>query len=378
MEDEHTSFDDIEQDYPQLIDTFGLPLAFYGIYDGHRGIRAAEFAAEFLHTNILEHSDFSTNTELAIREGFIQTDDEFITKAKSQEEQWNDGCTAVVAIFLGTKLYIANCGDAEILLGRKNEDSDTFETIELTHKHKPSDPAEKDRIRAAGGMVLAGRVGGALAVSRAFGDLEFKTPFQDGDLTIGKLITADPYVTSIDLIHSKDLFLIIGCDGVWERMSHQDSVNFVGKNLKEEEAEVLSEMVVNRAFSRGSQDNISCTIVRLNWDETGNSDDNEENEDENEEENEEEEEEEEDEEEEKDNEDNTKNENKEDDENEAKNTEDNENKDNEGIEEINDSTDTEMEERNDSETKEDVNTESEEITNATAEDSNTNNNDVET
>jgi len=264
MEDEHIALDDLQEDYPELLKHFGTPLAYYGIYDGHRGVRAAEFAAEFLHTNILEHPDFITDTEKAIREGFLKTDEEFLEKARSQDEKWNDGCTAVIAIFLGTKLFVANCGDAEILLGRK-EDNNEFTGLELTHKHKPSDPVEKDRILAAGGMVLAGRVGGALAVARAFGDLEFKTPFQDGDLHIGKLITAEPHVTCIDLVPDSDLFLIIGCDGVWERMGHKDSVHFVGQHLAEEGAEITSEMLVNRAFSKKSQDNISCTIVELCW-----------------------------------------------------------------------------------------------------------------
>mmetsp|Transcript_16358 Transcript_16358/g.27886 ORF Transcript_16358/g.27886 Transcript_16358/m.27886 type:complete len:305 (-) Transcript_16358:57-971(-) len=264
MEDEHICLDDLKEDYTEIVESIDEPVAYYGIYDGHRGIRAAEYAAEYLHENILGHEDFITDTQKAIHEGFMKTDDDFLEIARNQDEKWNDGCTAVVAIFLGTKLYIANCGDAEILLGRLTDD-DKVEAIELTHKHKPTDPEEKERIKSQGGMVLAGRVGGALAVARAFGDLEFKTPLKDGDLLIGKLVTAEPYIRCLELIPDKDLFLIIGCDGVWERMGHQDSVSFVYKHLKEEGPEAASEMVVNRAFSLKSQDNISCTLVDFTW-----------------------------------------------------------------------------------------------------------------
>jgi len=269
MEDEHVSIDDLEEEFNEQVKDFAHPKAYYGIYDGHRGSRAAEYLAEHLHNNILEHADFVSNTENALVEAFLQTDEAFLEKARSKEEKWNDGCTAVVAIVLGTKLYIANCGDAEILLGRKKEDSDEVEAVELTHKHKPSDPEEKERIKAQGGMVLAGRVGGALAVARAFGDLEFKTPFQDGNLLIGKLITAEPHVAAIDLIPGRDQFLIIGCDGVWERMAHDDSVSFVGEYLPDEGPEATSEMLVNRAFSLKSQDNISTTLVQFIWEEEG-------------------------------------------------------------------------------------------------------------
>jgi len=47
--------------------------------------------------------------------------------------------------------------------------------VELSVDHKPYDPVEKDRIEKAGGYVQTGRVNGNLAVSRALGDLEYKS-----------------------------------------------------------------------------------------------------------------------------------------------------------------------------------------------------------
>ena len=45
-----------------------------------------------------------------------------------------------------------------------------------TVKHKPMDDGERERVQQAGGFVIFGRVGGTLAVSRAFGDKPFKVP----------------------------------------------------------------------------------------------------------------------------------------------------------------------------------------------------------
>jgi len=49
-----------------------------------------------------------------------------------------------------------------------------WEPEALTTLHKPSDPSEKERIEKLGGHVFFGRLFGALAVSRSFGDSKFK------------------------------------------------------------------------------------------------------------------------------------------------------------------------------------------------------------
>jgi len=263
MEDEHVSIDYLADEFPDEIKAVDIPNAYYAIYDGHRGSRAAEFVADHLHNTILRHPSFDSNIEEAIRDSFIQTDEKFLEKAR--EESLQDGCTASVALIIGNNVYTANCGDAEVLLARQKEDSDDYEAISLTHKHKPTNPDEKARIQKEGGMVFGGRVGGALAVARAFGDLEFKTPIREGDVVIGKLVIPDPFVKTTELIPDRDKFLIIGCDGVWEKMEHQASVDFVAKHLDSEGPEVTSEMLANHAFNQRSQDNISCTIVSLNW-----------------------------------------------------------------------------------------------------------------
>jgi serine/threonine protein phosphatase PrpC len=48
----------------------------------------------------------------------------------------------------------------------------------LSQDHKPSREDESKRIRDAGGFVINNRVMGELAVSRAFGDVDFKKGIQ--------------------------------------------------------------------------------------------------------------------------------------------------------------------------------------------------------
>jgi protein phosphatase PTC1 len=68
----------------------------------------------------------------------------------------------------GTTLYCANVGDSRAVLCRNGQ------AVPLSYDHKPSRPDEKERIQAAGGNVVSGRLFGVLGVSRSFGDSRFK------------------------------------------------------------------------------------------------------------------------------------------------------------------------------------------------------------
>ena len=71
------------------------------------------------------------------------------------------------------RLVCANVGDSRALLIRKGRG------VELTADHRPVGTSSKgrqemQRVVNAGGWSVGGRVCGILAVSRAFGDYEFK------------------------------------------------------------------------------------------------------------------------------------------------------------------------------------------------------------
>lgn len=50
------------------------------------------------------------------------------------------GCTAVVALVRGDKLYVANAGDSRCVASHNGH------AVALTHDHKPTDAPEHDRI----------------------------------------------------------------------------------------------------------------------------------------------------------------------------------------------------------------------------------------
>ncbi|XP_037494875.1 probable protein phosphatase 2C 59 isoform X1 [Jatropha curcas] len=143
----------------------GEIVGLFGVFDGHGGARAAEYVKQNLFSNLIRHPKFISDTKSAIADAYNHTDSEFL---KSENNQNRDaGSTASTAILVGDRLLVANVGDSRAVICRGGN------AIAVSRDHKPDQTDERQRIEDAGGFVMwAGtwRVGGVLAVSRAFGD----------------------------------------------------------------------------------------------------------------------------------------------------------------------------------------------------------------
>jgi len=101
--------------------------------------------------------------------------------------------------------------------------------------HKPELHEEKTRIEKAGGFVEDNRVKGILNLSRSIGDLEYKSesslPLKD------QMITAMPDIRKekIGGQGGETPFLIIACDGIWDCLTSQESVDLVSESIKKKE-----------------------------------------------------------------------------------------------------------------------------------------------
>ena len=146
---------------------------------------------------------------------------------QTQEQMMLDsiGCTAnVILIDKMQKIYAANAGDSRCVLGRGGK------ALPLSFDHKPDDEVELRRIEKAGSVVTEGRVDGNLNLSRALGDLKYKT---NKDLKPEEWpITANPDVKCVDL-QPEDDFIIMGCDGIWETKSNDEMVEYIYDRLKQ-------------------------------------------------------------------------------------------------------------------------------------------------
>ncbi|CAN4086634.1 unnamed protein product [Withania somnifera] len=260
MEDASVVLPDASLEFPGK-----LRCAHFAIYDGHGGRLAAEYARKHLHVNVLsaglprELLDVKA-AKRAILEGFRRTDESLLQE--STKGGWQDGAAAVCVWVLGSKVLVANIGDAKAILARSsptdgsNNSSDgstPIKAIVLTREHKAIYPQERARIQKAGGSVSSnGRLQGRLEVSRAFGDRQFKK--------VG--VIANPDVHSFD-VTERDHFIILGCDGLWGVFGPSDAVDFVQNLLKEGlPVSAVSRHLVREAVrERQCKDNCSAVVI---------------------------------------------------------------------------------------------------------------------
>lgn len=66
-------------------------------------------------------------------------------------------------------LYVANIGDTRAVMSSEKR------AVRLSMDHKATEPLEIERISKANGIIAKNRLGGQLAVTRAFGDFDLKT-----------------------------------------------------------------------------------------------------------------------------------------------------------------------------------------------------------
>lgn len=159
------------------------------------------------------------------------------------------GCTACVALIVKDKIYVASAGDSRCVIATKEGVS------HLTKDHKPSEQPEKTRIEYAGGDILKGRINGNLNVSRAIGDLEYK---DNDSISVHKqLIIADPDIR-VWTMTNKDEFMIVGCDGIWDRYPSHEICKFIskelnsGKKLKQVNEALLDHLIAKDTRSKMS------------------------------------------------------------------------------------------------------------------------------
>lgn len=62
----------------------GQGVAFFGVYDGHAGYAAADYARTQLHMNVGKHAMFPDDLFTAIRDGVSKTDEDYCAKSRRE------------------------------------------------------------------------------------------------------------------------------------------------------------------------------------------------------------------------------------------------------------------------------------------------------
>jgi serine/threonine protein phosphatase PrpC len=175
------------------------PFRYFAIFDGHgskEGLtnnHVSIFARNHLH-NALVHA-FQTinfNDELEVKYAIINVFANFDAEMFEKGYIYGTTCTIVLIDDVNDKIYQINLGDSRsILFNEANIVSETIDhsPIDIQEYNQminrgivihPVRIAETKRIIEADGYVNRNRVDGRLAVSRAFGDFEYKV-YDDHD-----------------------------------------------------------------------------------------------------------------------------------------------------------------------------------------------------
>jgi len=183
------------------------------------------------------------------------------------------GSTACTALKRGRRLLISNVGDSRAVLGRIDPATGRMHARDLSEDHKPDGAKERARIEGGGGRVHPSLVPGrgfagparvwdpsqrfGLATSRSMGDTVYAGPNRSG-------VIAEPEVTTHKLDRS-DKFVILGSDGVWDRISSQEAVEIARRS---KDATHASEQIAQLARERWHRngpvaDDVTAVVVSL-------------------------------------------------------------------------------------------------------------------
>ncbi len=232
------------------------PINLFCVFDGHGGGVVSKYLKnnlpEFfikINKNIYKNNK---STSKYIEDVYNRLQDNLkITHLRAVEYSGSTACVCINYLYKNNNyLWLINVGDSRAIMcnGRG-------EAVQLTIDHKPNHPDEKERIEKLGGKISFDGVEWrikSLSLSRAFGDLD-----------------CSPYVTHLPSIYKykikkDDKFLILACDGLYDSLTNDEIVKFIGglqfKNFNGNYAKELA----NYAIDKGSQDNVSVIIYFFN------------------------------------------------------------------------------------------------------------------
>ena len=243
----------------------GAPIALFGVYDGHGGDAAARYLSRHLLPSIDAHLSADPHVHApgehddeaslrALVAGFGACERALLAAACPA------GAAAVVLMMQrgGRALNLAWCGDCRAVLCRAGK------PLDLTSDHRTTNPSESARAQSEGGVIIDGRLGDALAVTRSFGNAWVEP--QDGPTATPKKLaglTALPECHS-EALCSDDEFVILASDGLWDVVSSADATRIVRSELAAyDDAQIAAEKLIEVALRRRADDNITATVVPL-------------------------------------------------------------------------------------------------------------------
>ncbi|ODV61037.1 type 2C protein phosphatase PTC2, partial [Ascoidea rubescens DSM 1968] len=260
MEDSHSAILNLNKVLPYN-QSIQEKLAFFAIFDGHGGDKAALFAGKNLPSILKQQQAFDKGDySQSLKDAFLACDRAIIEDETMKTDF--SGCAATSIMITNNKLICANAGDSRTIMSINGN------AKPLSFDHKPSNDGEAARICAAGGFVEIGRVNGNLALSRAIGDFEYKKSSHLAPEE--QIVTAYPDIIEHDLDFKNDEFVVLACDGIWDCLTSTEVVELVRKGINDRKSlKEICELIMDICVAPSSIgtgigcDNMSICIIAL-------------------------------------------------------------------------------------------------------------------
>ncbi|KAG2760952.1 hypothetical protein PC129_g9044 [Phytophthora cactorum] len=252
--------------------------AYVGIYDGHGGEECANILHEQLHTWIFKSPESSLSVK-DLQDCFESLDASVCDYLLHKDDLSGSTATGLIlrpAVNGNILLTIAHVGDCRLVLGKRDGN-----TVELTQDHRLTLEAERERVIQLGGRVVNNRVNGVMAITRAFGDIEFKgmlnlhqgnsgssgfgRAFRDtGTEKVPPLLTAKPDVHELELNSRDDAFLLLACDGLWDVLTSEEATAIFRDRVElHGDLQLAAHELAQEGIRRYSNDNITVIAILL-------------------------------------------------------------------------------------------------------------------
>ncbi|XP_038163551.1 TGF-beta-activated kinase 1 and MAP3K7-binding protein 1 [Cyprinodon tularosa] len=263
----------------------------YGVFNGYDGSKVADFAAQCLTAELLlgqlnsSHSDNDVRRILiqafdVVEKSYFNTIDDALAKKahlsnylmphnesqkvqerlKELEQEVSGGATAVVALILNNKLYVANVGTNRVLLCKSSSDGQN-QVLQIGRPHSTDNEDELQRLAALGvdaaRIRQAGQITGQTS-TRRLGDYKVKINYNEIDLLSAakaKPIIAEPEIHGSHPLDGVTGFLLLMSEGLINALEsahgpeqvNQEIVAMVAAELAQQtNLETVAQSVVDR------------------------------------------------------------------------------------------------------------------------------------
>ena len=226
MEDEHV----LEVESVEPLRVLGA------VFDGHGGASVAKLAARRFPA--LFRASLASGPEEAFRAAYAGV--------HRESEKLRGGAVAATFYIDGTRLTVANAGDAHVVgvSGGK--------ATRYTEEHRITNEAELSRVVGAGASIWGPYVclpsGSGLMVTRALGDHEFRK--------VGLL--PEPVISTHTL---EPGFLVAACDGLWDVMEVDELPGLLRDTMTAKDA--VKTLAREALGVRRTGDNFTLLAVRI-------------------------------------------------------------------------------------------------------------------